>query len=91
MIGSHNDINVLHRSPVFSRLAEGNAPLVNYGVMGPPYTKGYHLASGIYLEWPVFMKIHREHNQEKYKRLPKGCGASIWCFIVLLGHYSAPC
>uniref|UniRef100_A0A2N9F9Q5 DDE Tnp4 domain-containing protein n=1 Tax=Fagus sylvatica TaxID=28930 RepID=A0A2N9F9Q5_FAGSY len=33
--GSHNDINVLERSSVFTELAEGCAPLVNYSINGP--------------------------------------------------------
>ena len=32
MPGSHNDINVLHRSPLFDNLAEGIAPEVNYTI-----------------------------------------------------------
>jgi len=29
MPGSHNDINVLHRSPLFAKLAEGRVPEMN--------------------------------------------------------------
>ena len=34
MPGSHNDINVLHRSHVFAKLAEGTTLEVNYSING---------------------------------------------------------
>jgi hypothetical protein len=48
MVGSHNDINMLQQSHVVARLAEGNAPLVSYDVMGHTYTKGCYLVDDIY-------------------------------------------
>ena len=56
LLGSHNDINVLHISPVFDDLVSGNTPAISFTVNNREYNMGYYLADGIYPDWATLVK-----------------------------------
>ena len=65
MPGGCNDINVLHRSLIFSRYMQGQTTPVNFTVNGRAYDMGYYLADGIYPAWPTFVKTVRHPMEMK--------------------------
>uniref|UniRef100_A0A453I6K4 DDE Tnp4 domain-containing protein n=1 Tax=Aegilops tauschii subsp. strangulata TaxID=200361 RepID=A0A453I6K4_AEGTS len=67
MPGSHNDINVLQRSPVFRRLCNGESPSCNYTVNNMVY----YLADGIYPQWATFVKTISEPRGNKQSHFAK--------------------
>ena len=48
---SNNDINVLEQSHIYSELAQGRTPTINYLINGHDYTLKYYLVDGIYPKW----------------------------------------
>jgi hypothetical protein len=52
MAGSNNNISVLQQLLVFARLAQDNAPSLNYEINGHHYGKQYYIADGSYPQWP---------------------------------------
>ncbi|RLN41886.1 uncharacterized protein C2845_PM01G24650 [Panicum miliaceum] len=65
MPASNNDINVLHRSPIFSSYLRGRSTPVSFTVNGRTYNTGYYLADGIYQEWAAFVKTIRHPMEQK--------------------------
>jgi hypothetical protein len=90
--GSHNDINVLEHSSVFTELAQGRAPPVNYSINGHDYTMRYYLADGIYPQWSTFVKTISapvEAKKKHFARIQEACRKDVECaFGILQARFS---
>ncbi|KAJ9556282.1 hypothetical protein OSB04_010896 [Centaurea solstitialis] len=64
---SLNDINVLHRSPIFDDVLAGRSPKVSYVVNGYEYDRAYYLTDGIYPSWAAFVKSITSPQLQKHK------------------------
>lgn len=65
--GTCNDINVLHRSPLFDDVLSGRAPHVSYILNGREYNRAYYLTDGIYPSWAAFVKSISSPQLRKHK------------------------
>ncbi|XP_057779743.1 uncharacterized protein LOC130998334 [Salvia miltiorrhiza] len=65
--GSCNDINVLHRSPIFSDILEGRAPNISYVVNDRQNDRAYYLTDGIYPSSTAFVKTISSPVLRKHK------------------------
>jgi hypothetical protein len=92
MPGSCNDINVLHRSPVFDNIAAGTAPEVHFTVNGREYDMGYYLADGIYPPWATLMSsipAALSNKQNKFNEMQQAFRKDVECsFGVLQAQYA---
>jgi hypothetical protein len=80
MPGTNNDVNVLHRSPVFDPMTSGRMPPVHYTINGNAYNFGYYLADGIYPNWPTFVKAIRHPYEQKkvyFTQMQESCRKDI--------------
>jgi hypothetical protein len=57
MLGSHNDINVIQRSPVFDDLAHGRTVPIRLKVNDHDYNRDYYVADKIYPGWATIVKM----------------------------------
>ncbi|XP_026399799.1 uncharacterized protein LOC113295686 [Papaver somniferum] len=54
-----NDINILHKSPLFEDLKYGIFPQVCFMLNDHQYTHGYYLVDGVYPKWFTLVQCYR--------------------------------
>ncbi|XP_023761205.1 uncharacterized protein LOC111909660 [Lactuca sativa] len=65
--GTCNDINVLHRYPIFNDVLAGRAPNVSYVVNDWENNMAYYITDGIYPSWAAFVKSITSPQLRKHK------------------------
>ncbi|XP_026451940.1 uncharacterized protein LOC113352322 [Papaver somniferum] len=100
--GSQNDINVLHKSPLFEDLKYGISPQLNFSINGNHYTHGYYLADGTYPKWSTLVQCYRRppagemgysysyFNSKQMnlrKDVERAFGILKWKFAIVCGPY----
>lgn len=58
--GTLNDVNILQRSPLFAKMAEGNDPSTSFTVNGHKYERDYYLFDGTYPRDATFVQTIHE-------------------------------
>ncbi|XP_026416855.1 uncharacterized protein LOC113312306 [Papaver somniferum] len=58
--GCNNDINILHKSPLFEELKYGKAPAATFTINDNHYNMRYFLADGIYPQWSTLVQAYDE-------------------------------
>ncbi|GJZ76260.1 putative nuclease HARBI1 [Tanacetum coccineum] len=69
VVGSNNDINVLHQSPLFNDLKTGRPPEIPFADNGVTYPWGYYLVDGIYPELATLVKTISKPADNDNKRI----------------------
>ncbi|XP_022004261.1 uncharacterized protein LOC110901786 [Helianthus annuus] len=67
-LGSNNDVNVLHQSPIFDYVRNGTAPNSSFYVNDQFYKRGYYLTDEIYPAWSTFVNVFRYPTDPKEKK-----------------------
>jgi hypothetical protein len=74
LAGTHNDLNVLAMSPIFTNLYNGVTPKCSFIVNGREYSQPYYLADGIYPDYATIIKTISQpqglERQVSWKRSP---------------------
>jgi hypothetical protein len=65
MLGSCNDINILQRLPLFSKLANGESTPMEFKASSHTYNMGYYLVDGIFPKLATFVKPLRAPEGKK--------------------------
>ncbi|XP_075670194.1 uncharacterized protein LOC142639957 [Castanea sativa] len=69
--GSNNDINVLERSPIFSKLAQARAPPVNYSINGYLLTLSMYALGGSFVDATRMRRLVKEKGVRVVARYKK--------------------